>query len=232
MEVKDIHRGQIYKANLGCRHGPAENNNMSVLIIQNDVGNYYSQTTIVVPVEEMGRAKCETQYEFTTQGTMYCAHVEQIRVIDKLRLLKYVGTAEDKDVKEITKRINIVTNSEEGELFWADLGETVGSEQWGVRPVLVIQSKKSSELSQSTIVVPITSRKKLRLPTHHRFYAFHRQQTACAEQIRALDKNKLRGPIGALAPWDRDAIKRCCEVAVGEFGGKKGEPLSKVVGSQ
>lgn len=220
MEVKDIHRGQIYKANLSCRHSLAENNSKSVLIVQNDVGNYFSQTTIVVPVEEMGQAIHETQYEFSTQGTLYCAHTEQIRVIDKSRLQQYVGIVKDEDVREITRRINAVTNSAEGEIFWADLGETVGSEQWGVRPVLVVQSKKSSESSQTTIVVPITSKRKLRLPTHHRFYAFHRQQTACAEQIRVLDKNKLRESIGALAPWDRDAIKRCCEVAVGGFDGK------------
>ena len=219
MELKDIYRGQIYKADLSCRCGPEEDN-MSVLIVQNDIGNYFSQTTIVVPLEEMGRAIHETQYEFNTLGTMYCAHVEEIRVIDKSRLLSYSGMAEDKDVREITRRINRLTDSAEGEIYWADLGETVGSEQWGVRPVLIVQNQKSLESSRTTIVVPITSRRKLRLPTHHRFYAFHRQQTACAEQIRVLDKNKLKEPIGALTPWDRDAIKRCCEVAIGGFDGK------------
>ena len=54
MEIKDIHRGQIYKADLSYRCGPEEDN-MSVLIVQNDIGNYFSQTTIVVPLEEMGR---------------------------------------------------------------------------------------------------------------------------------------------------------------------------------
>lgn len=217
MEVRDIHRGQIYKADLSCGCGPQKDNDTSVLIVQNDIGNQYSQTTIVVPIEKWRPEICEAQYTFSIQGVIYCAHVEQIRVIDKLRLLDYIGTAEDDTLREITKRIKSVTDAKEGEIFWADLGETVGSEQWGVRPVLVVQSRESSESSQTTIVVPLTSRRKIRLPTHHRFYAFHRHQTACAEQIRVLDKNKLREPIGALNPWDRDAIKRCCEVAVGKL---------------
>lgn len=220
MEVKDIHRGQVYKADLSCKHDPSNNNDVLVLIVQNDVGNRYSQTTIVVPVEKWKKAVSETQYEFSFLAVSCCVYAEQIRVIDKSRLLEYVGTVSEDVIEEVTRRIYTATNFAEGEIFWADLGETVGSEQWGVRPVLVVQDEKNSKLSDTTIVVPLTSRRKLRLPTHHRFYAFHRQQTACAEQIRVLERNRLQELIGALNPWDRDAIKHCCAVAVGGFDGK------------
>jgi len=220
MGVKDIRRGQIYKADLRCKHDSSRDNNVLVLIVQNDVGNHYSQTTIVVPVENQRKSKCETQYEFVFWGKRYCVYAERIRVIDKSRLLGYVGAVNNKVIEEVTKRVRAATDFVEGRIFWADLGETVGSEQWGVRPVLVVQDKKRMESSKTTIVVPLTSRRKLRLPTHHRFYAFHRRQTACAEQIRMLEKDKLREPIGALNPRDRDAIKRCCEVAISGFAGK------------
>ena len=53
-----------------------------------------------------------------------------------------------------------------GEIFYADLGETIGSEQFGVRPVLIIQNDKGNEHGPTTVVVGITSKlKKMHLPT-------------------------------------------------------------------
>lgn len=91
-----------------------------------------------------------------------------------------------------------------GDLFYANLSPVLGSEQGGVRPVVVIQNEAGNKYSPTTIIAPITSRKnKTRLPTHVRIgasseYGLPKDSMVLLEQIRTIDKERLREKIGHL----------------------------------
>lgn len=91
-----------------------------------------------------------------------------------------------------------------GELYTADLDPVVGSEQGGRRPVLVIQNDQGNRFSPTVIVLALTSQlQKARLPTHVTLRAqengLARDSVALAEQLRTLDKRRLRERIGRLS---------------------------------
>ena len=114
-----------------------------------------------------------------------------------------------------------------GELFYCDLGTTLGSEQGGIRPVLILQNDVGNRFSPTTIVAPLTTKLgKAILPTH---VLIKKQQGLTSdsiillEQIRTIDKNRLRGYVGTL---DRDAmneIGRAVEISMGIGGGCNGK---------
>lgn len=105
-----------------------------------------------------------------------------------------------------------------GEIYWCDLGEAVGSEQGGCRPVIIVQNDIGNNFSTTTIVVPLTTKlKKTKLPTHHEFVNNGVQQVACAEQIRTVDKMRLGTNLGFVRKEDVDEISRCVHVAVEEI---------------
>lgn len=105
-----------------------------------------------------------------------------------------------------------------GEIVWCDLGEAVGSEQGGCRPVVIVQNDVGNTYSTTTIVVPLTTKiKKTTLPTHYQFVNNHVSQVACAEQIRTVDKVRLGASLGFVRKEDVDAISRCVQIAVGEI---------------
>lgn len=86
-----------------------------------------------------------------------------------------------------------------GDIFYADLSPAVGSEQGGLRPVLIIQNDVGNKYSPTLVVLPITSQDKKYLPTH--VYVgldggLRKESTVMCEQIRTLDKSKIRGYIG------------------------------------
>ena len=90
-----------------------------------------------------------------------------------------------------------------GDLYYADLSPVVGSEQGGVRPVLVVQNDIGNKYSPTVIAAAITSRlTKARLPTHieisGRSYGLQKDSVILLEQIRTLDKRRLKERIGAL----------------------------------
>lgn len=87
-----------------------------------------------------------------------------------------------------------------GEIYYADLSPVIGSEQGGVRPVVIIQNDKGNKYSPTTIVAPITSRKKARIPTHVLIDNSCLKYTSLIllEQIRIIDKTRLREYIGKL----------------------------------
>lgn len=89
-----------------------------------------------------------------------------------------------------------------GDIFYADLGDTVGSEQKGIRPVLVVQNDIGNKYSSTVIVLPITSKLKNELPTHVSIngekYGLDKDSTILAEQIRTIDKIRLKDKIGNL----------------------------------
>ncbi|MFY9612007.1 MAG: type II toxin-antitoxin system PemK/MazF family toxin [Tissierellaceae bacterium] len=88
-----------------------------------------------------------------------------------------------------------------GDVFYADLSPVVGSEQGGVRPVLVIQNDIGNKYSPTIIIAAITSQiNKAKLPTHVEItgqeYGLPKDSVILLEQIRTIDKKRLREKIG------------------------------------
>ena len=88
-----------------------------------------------------------------------------------------------------------------GELYYADLSPVVGSEQGGVRPVLVVQNDIGNKYSPTVIAAAVTSQLgKAKLPTHIALtagdYGLPKDSVVLLEQIRTIDKRRLREKIG------------------------------------
>ena len=90
-----------------------------------------------------------------------------------------------------------------GDIFYADLSPVVGSEQGGTRPVLVVQNDVGNKYSPTVIAAAITSRtNKAQLPTHIEIdaarYGLNKDSVILLEQVRTIDKKRLREKIGKL----------------------------------
>ena len=97
-----------------------------------------------------------------------------------------------------------------GEIYYADLSPVVGSEQGGMRPVLIVQNDVGNRYSPTVIAAAITSQQnKARLPTHieieARTYGLTKNSVVLLEQVRTLDKRRLRQRMGCL---DEKAMQR------------------------
>lgn len=91
-----------------------------------------------------------------------------------------------------------------GDIFYADLSPVVGSEQGGVRPVLIIQNDVGNKYSPTVIVAAITSQiNKAKLPTHIELnaneYGLIKDSVVLMEQVRTIDKKRLKEKIGHLS---------------------------------
>mgnify|MGYP006385548119 CR=1 FL=1 len=98
---------------------------------------------------------------------------------------------------------NISLDIKRGDLFYADLSPVIGSEQGGVRPVLIIQNNIGNKYSPTVIIAAITSQiNKAKLPTHIEIssseYGLNKDSVILLEQIRTIDKKRLREKIGYL----------------------------------
>ena len=93
-----------------------------------------------------------------------------------------------------------------GDLYYAELDPIVGSEQAGTRPVLVVSNDVGNQYSPVIVIVPITSRRmgRKRLPTH----------TALTEQIRTIDKLRLKEYIGSLPDCLMTAVDQALAVCI------------------
>ena len=94
-------------------------------------------------------------------------------------------------------------NVKRGDIFYADLSPVVGSEQGGLRPVLIVQNDIGNKYSPTVIAAAITSKlDKAKLPTHIDVYAeefgLSKNSVVLLEQIRTLDKRRLREKMGHL----------------------------------
>lgn len=97
----------------------------------------------------------------------------------------------------------MITNVKRGDIYYADLSPVVGSEQGGMRPVLIIQNDTGNRYSPTVIAAAITSRMgKTKLPTHIDIYAeragLTRDSIVLLEQVRTLDKRRLKEKMGHL----------------------------------
>lgn len=88
-----------------------------------------------------------------------------------------------------------------GSIFYADLDPTIGSEQHGCRPVVIIQNDVGNKNSPTIIVAPITTKKDVELPTHILIKQFNKirpNSVIMVEQIRVIDKARLKGFVDIL----------------------------------
>ena len=107
-----------------------------------------------------------------------------------------------------------------GDIYYADLSPVVGSEQGGVRPVLIIQNDVGNKYSPTVIAAAITSRMgKTKLPTHIEVYATRaglaRDSVVLLEQLRTLDKRRLKEKMGHLDEGVMSEIDTAIAVSLG-----------------
>ena len=107
-----------------------------------------------------------------------------------------------------------------GDIYYADLGATVGSEQGGERPVLIIQNNVGNRHSPTVIAASITSRqKKAPLPTHVFLHAgagnLPCDSVVLMEQVRTIDKRRLKGRVGRLNKEEMAAADRALLISFG-----------------
>ena len=111
-------------------------------------------------------------------------------------------------------------NIKRGDIYYADLSPVVGSEQGGLRPVLIIQNDIGNRYSPTVIAAAITSRmEKNKLPPHIEVYAARvglpRDSVILLEQIRTLDKRRLRERIGHLGEDEMQRVNEGISVSFG-----------------
>ena len=107
-----------------------------------------------------------------------------------------------------------------GDIYYADLSPVVGSEQGGVRPVLIVQNNVGNRFSPTVIAAAITSQvNKAKMPTHielgARSFGLTKDSVVLMEQIRTLDKKRLREKMGCL---DEAHMRHVDEALAVSFG--------------
>ncbi len=111
-------------------------------------------------------------------------------------------------------------NIRRGDIFYADLSPVVGSEQGGLRPVLIVQNDVGNKYSPTVIAAAITSKMtKARLPTHIGVLAkdvgLNKDSVILLEQIRTLDKTRLKEKMGHLDEVTMNEVNSAITVSFG-----------------
>lgn len=107
-----------------------------------------------------------------------------------------------------------------GDIYYADLSPVIGSEQGGVRPVIIIQNDIGNKYSPTVIVSAITSQiNKAKLPTHVEIssedYGLNKDSVVLLEQIRTLDKKRLKEKIGHMSDEDMKKVDDALAISIG-----------------
>lgn len=107
-----------------------------------------------------------------------------------------------------------------GDIYYADLSPVIGSEQGGVRPVLIVQNDIGNKYSPTVIAAAITSQiNKAKLPTHIEInaqeYGLQKDSVLLLEQIRTIDKKRLREKIGHLDDELMDRVNEALSISFG-----------------
>ena len=116
--------------------------------------------------------------------------------------------------------IMINTIVKRGDIFYADLSPVIGSEQGGVRPVLVVQNDIGNKYSPTVIVVAITSQiNKAKLPTHLEIsakeFGLAKDSVVLLEQIRTVDKQRLKDKIGKCSLRFMEKVDKALYISLG-----------------
>lgn len=119
-------------------------------------------------------------------------------------------------------------NIKRGDIYYADLSPVVGSEQGGLRPVLIVQNDVGNRYSPTVIAAAITSKMgKARLPTHIDIYArdvgLAKDSVILLEQVRTLDKRRLREKMGHLEEPTMRRVNEAISVSFGLTRAREGD---------
>ena len=111
-------------------------------------------------------------------------------------------------------------NVRRGDIYYADLSPVVGSEQGGMRPVLIVQNDVGNKYSPTVIAAAITSKtSKSKLPTHIEVYAdkygLAKDSVILLEQIRTIDKTRLKKKMGHLDDYVMNQVNDAITVSFG-----------------
>ena len=121
-----------------------------------------------------------------------------------------VQTFTEREIKMTVKR---------GDIYYADLSPVIGSEQGGLRPVLIIQNDVGNRYSPTVIAAAITSQQeKSHLPTHIKINAgcgLAKDSIVLLEQVRTIDKQRLKEKMGVLDVSSMDKVDRALSVSFG-----------------
>ncbi len=107
-----------------------------------------------------------------------------------------------------------------GDIYYADLSPVVGSEQGGIRPVLIVQNDIGNKYSPTVIAAAITSqREKTKLPTHIEISAQNcglaKNSIVLLEQIRTIDKRRLKEKMGSLDAYSMGRVNSALSISFG-----------------
>jgi len=105
-----------------------------------------------------------------------------------------------------------------GDVFYADLEPTIGSEQGGIRPVLVVQNNVGNKYSPTVVVLPISSAKKSEMPTHIRICGskmLPQNSVVLAEQIRTIDRDRLQKYVGSVGLEIMKKVEMAMKISIG-----------------
>lgn len=109
-----------------------------------------------------------------------------------------------------------------GDIYYADLSPVVGSEQGGIRPVLIVQNDIGNKYSPTVIAAAITSQiNKAKLPTHIEIaaseYGLAKDSVILLEQIRTIDKKRLREKVGRLDDELMEKVNEALSISFGLY---------------
>lgn len=107
-----------------------------------------------------------------------------------------------------------------GDIFYANLNPVLGSEQGGLRPVLIIQNDIGNMYSPTTIIAAITSKiKRAKLPTHIEIsavqYRLEKDSVILLEQLRTIDKQRLKERIARLDEETMEKVNNAITISLG-----------------
>lgn len=107
-----------------------------------------------------------------------------------------------------------------GDIYYADLSPVVGSEQGGLRPILIVQNDIGNRYSPTIIAAAITSKlTKAKLPTHIELskeeYMLEKDSVVLLEQIRTLDKSRLKEKISSLSDIKMQEVNKAMMISLG-----------------
>ena len=114
-------------------------------------------------------------------------------------------------------------NIRRGDIYYADLSPVVGSEQGGIRPVLIAQNNVGNRYSPTVIAAAITSQQsKAKLPTHIPLHAdtsgLTKDSVVLLEQVRTIDKRRLKEKMGRVDDASMSAINNAISISLGLQG--------------
>lgn len=176
----------------------------SVVVVQNNTGNQYSKTLIVAPiVDENHTVLTDT---ITKIGIVKS---NRITTIDKRRVICKISDLSS-SIDEIAS--NVIANlgydlsykrsryqCNRGDIVYIPLNNTKGSEQRGLRPAMVLQNNIGNQKGKTTVVVPLTTKPKKKMPTHYKLSTEvleGGESTLLFEQIKTIDKSEIIKNLG------------------------------------